>query len=175
MDLSKLPKLSQSPPPPTGEPPSSAVGTPSTQPQVVYAEPAGPEAFVSIAIGALLLLLSPGLIKFLLGANTATFTDEQGNPMRYVDSVFFQGDLAITAFAVVLIIEGLIIALVPRAPLILAALVFTVLTTLGNLVYVVKMMPVYGVQLLSAFAVVFGIYIAMFEWRMYQRRRVAIA
>jgi hypothetical protein len=177
MDYSKLPKLSQTPPPPPAEP--DAPSKPSWPAETAPIEragqaAAGPEAFVSIAIGVLLLLMAPGLIKFLINGDPGGISDEAGQPMRYVDSVFFQGDLALTAFALVLIVEGLVIAFVRRPALVLAALALTVLATILNLLFVVNMQRAgYGLQILSALAVIFGIYIALFEWRVYRQMRAS--
>ena len=169
MDMSKLPKLSQSPRP-----------TPSPQPveelpghTMVRAEPAGPEAFVSIAIGLLLLLLQPGLLTYIFGGNPGNVFDEKGAPMRYIDSVFFFRDLVIAAFAVTLIAEGLIIAFTPKAPLVLFALILTLITTAANLLYFIMTFSTYGVPILSALAVIFGVYIALYEWRVYQNLRLS--
>jgi hypothetical protein len=191
MDMSKLPKLSgktdeegnnpqetgMNPPPPvTGAPPVANVPQPSPPRQVMdygrpAPEPGGPEAWLSIAIGVILLLIAPGIVTFILHGDPGGVTDASGKPMRYIDSVFFMGDLAVTSFAVVLILEGLVIALIRNPWVILVAWVFTVLTTAGNLLYLVGTYQTYGLALLPAFAVVFGIYIAIYEWRMFNRLR----
>jgi hypothetical protein len=184
MDMSKLPKLSgktddtgnnpaetgaSAPPPATSAPVWSA-------PRQVMdydrrpAEPAGPEAWLSIAIGVILLLIAPGIITFILHGDPNNVTDGNGNPMRYIDSIFFLRDLAITSFAVVLILEGLVIAFIRNPWAVLIALVFTVLAAAGNLIYLIISYD-YGFALVPAFAVVFGIYIAIYEWRMFKRLR----
>ena len=169
MDMSKLPRMSQSPAPPA----------PAADDPLPYHEPSTPpdtnntaaEAWISIAIGVILLFLSPRIWQYLASPGTFgqkwTFNDASGNPLAYPKTVFFWGDLAITTFALVLIIEGLVLAFARKPALVLIALVFTVLTVALNLVYVVAMVVQgYGLQILSALAVAFGVYIAMFEWRL---------
>lgn len=174
MDLSKLPKLagegegakSPQPPAPPDIPTArlAPVDYHRTRP-----EPAGlMEAWLSLGIGAILLLIQPNLLKYLFGVEVPTITTNAGQTVPYLQSVFFQSDLAVTAFALVLIVEGLIIAFTPHPALVLVALVFTILATLWNLLYLITTYSTYGLPLLSAFAVVFGGFIASYEWRVYK-------
>ncbi|HEV7298224.1 MAG TPA: hypothetical protein VGN72_02585 [Tepidisphaeraceae bacterium] len=177
--MSKLPKLSGDQRPPVDQAPPAGAPVPADNPRRV--EPvadfhrrdvpttAGAEAWISFGIAAILLFLNPGLLIFLTGGDPGAVTDAQGNPMRYVDSIFFQRDLAVTAFAVALILEGMVIAFIRNPIAVLAVMVFTVLATLGNLAFLLSTYRAYGLPLVSAFAVVFGGYMAMNEWRLYQR------
>jgi len=172
MDLSKLPKLSKSPPTPNATTPEPTPLATAPSQRVVYVEAAGPEAFISIAIGAILLLMNSTFLKFIVAPKPyRPFVDQT---VDYAGSINFWSDLVITAFALVLIFEGLIIAFVRRPALVLVALAFTIVATLGNLAYLLMTYSTYGLPLLSAFAVVFGIYISMYEWRTYQRLRGAM-
>jgi hypothetical protein len=174
MDMSKLPRMSQSPAPP----PAATDDPQATGPTLNYnsgvpdaTSSTAAEAWISIAIGIILLLISPRIWQYLFSPGTFdqkwTFSDASGSPLAYPKSVFFWGDLAITAFALVLIIEGLVLAFARKPAFILIAFLFTVLTVGLNLVYLVTMMSQgYGLQLLSALAVAFGVYIALFEWRL---------
>jgi len=170
MDYSKLPKLagdSQGAQPPAAAPPSNI-------PSARHApEPMNTGyAWLSIGIGVILLFLQPNLLKYLFGGTVPQAIDETGAPMRYVDSVFFLGDLAMTCFAIVLILEGLLIAFTRNALVILVVFVFTALATVGNLFYIIYMMQKgYTLQLMPALAVVFGVYIAMYQWRLFQAAR----
>ena len=76
-------------------------------------------------------------------------------------SINFWSDLAITAFAVVLIVEGIVLLVARNRTLLTIALVLTVATTLGNLLYLVLSYPDYGLAVMSAVAVIFGVYIAL--------------
>ena len=186
MDLSKLPRMSQTPaPPPSADdpgapPPPIPTATAANLPDYGYEPSTGPlaEAWISLAIGVILLLMFFRPIEYLLTSKQSfeqkyTFSDANG-PLTYPQTVFFFGDVAIVSFAFVLIIDGLI--LFTRKPrLIAAALVFTVITVLLNLAYVVRMMNGYGLQFASALAVAFGVYIAIFQWKLLQSLRMAQA
>ena len=133
------------------------------------------EAWISIAIGLIILLMFFRPIEYFFSSKRSfeqkyTFSAGDGSPLTYPQTVFFWGDIAIVAFALVLIFDGLI--LFTRKPrLIAAALVFTVITTLLNAGYVVSMMSSYGLQFASALAVAFGVYIAIVQWKMLQAMR----
>ena len=184
MDMSKLPRMSDTQR--QQEAHAAAVAQqqqPAQPPQpVMYApvqpEGAGPEAWFSIAIGAIVLLMNPRLWQFLLfrSSFTWTFNDAQGNPLAYPQTVFFWGDLAMVAYGIVLIVDGLVLAFARRPAALMAALALTVVATLLNLGYLIMMMSMnFGLQLMSALAVAFGVYIAMSQWRMLQLLRATRA
>jgi hypothetical protein len=191
MDMSKLPRLSQTPPPPpidpspgddatSHAPPPTADPGRAPAPSPGYAldydarSPAGSslaEAWIGIAVGAILLLLSPRLLQFVFSPSSFpqkwTFNDANGNPLAYTKTVFFWGDLAIAAFALVLILEGLVIGFARKSGPVAALFGLTVLTVALNAVYLVAMvMNNYGLQLMSALAVAFGVYIAIYQWNL---------
>jgi hypothetical protein len=201
MDLSKLPKLSQTPPPPahdTSVDPASgkvelfcrcgAAITPGTKfcsnCGASYAEatggieyrsaPVGPpqvgmgaEAFISIAMGIILLLMAPRAWQWYLSratfATNYNFTDGKGNPMAYTDTAFYWADLGILVFSIVLIFEGILMLLSKFKPLIMIGLVFTVLAVGLNLWVVAKTYGVIGFQILNALAAAFAVYIAIYQ------------
>jgi uncharacterized protein YjeT (DUF2065 family) len=180
MDVSKLPKLSDTQKEQRAETRAAAA---DAAPQAVKVLPhemdyagktnaipavGGADAWLSIAIGVILLLMNSRFLQYVFARSsfTWTFNDAAGNPLPYTKTVFFWGDFALVAFAVVLIVEGLVLGLAPRKWLIVLALVLTVATTLLNFGYVAYMMGSYGFQMMSALAVAFGVYIAMFEWRL---------
>ena len=109
MDLSKLPKLSKTQ---EKQPPPEETGPPFPAGQAVIVPTFGlAEAWVSIALGVLLLFVFPNTIRYL--HSSAAFeqnnpvTDAQGNAIPYLNSVFFWTDLGITVFAAALILEGI--------------------------------------------------------------------
>jgi len=135
----------------------------------------GAEVWLSVAIGALLLLMQPRLLKFLAHKGFGTFfapyiDPETGNEVPYTAQLDFWSDLGITLFAFVLILEGLAIAFARRRGVVAAAFALTALTTVYNLAYLLYTFN-QGVAILSAFAVAFGVYIAIFEWRLLQQLR----
>jgi hypothetical protein len=182
MDMSKLPRMSQSPAPPPPDQPAPQSADPTldyVSRQTESSSSVAAEAWISIAIGAILMLLSPRVWQYLFSSAASfeqkwTFTDASGAPLPYPKTVFFWGDLALTTFAIVLIIEGLVLAFARKPALVAIALGFTVITVILNLIYLVVMMQQgYGLQIMSALAVAFGVYIAMFEWRLLQSMKRA--
>ena len=184
MDMSKLPRLSDTQR--QQEAHTAAVGASPAPPQPQPAAPVpvqrdegvGADAWISIAIGVILLLMNSRFWQYFLFRSrfTWTFNDAQGNPLEYPQTVFFWGDAAMFAFAIVLIVEGLVLAFARRPAMIAVALSLTVLATVLNLGYVVMMMGQgFGLQFMSALAVAFGVYIAMSQWRMLTQMRAARA
>ncbi len=181
MDMSKLPRLSQTNKDDAPAPVADGTTTPPA-PQLDRAVPdyapsryepgIGGEVWISIAVGVILLLMSSRFWQyaFFRSTFTWTFSDPQGNPLTYPQTVFFWGDLAMVAFGFVLVLEGVILALAPRRALVAAAMGFTIVATLLNLAYLIVMMGRgYGLQLISALAVAFGVYIAMYQWNLLKR------
>ncbi|MEA2711695.1 MAG: hypothetical protein QOF78_4296 [Phycisphaerales bacterium] len=193
MDMSKLPRMSQTPPPPPDEPQQQASqsAAPAAAPvhtaashyreeHAYAAEPIGgslAEAWISIAIGLILLFATTAfrLVQYLSspGTFTWTFNDENGAPIKYTQTVFIWGDAAMLLFSIVLILEGLL--LFTRKPgLIALAFGITVLTIAVNLFFLAGMMTRgYGFQLASALAIAFGVYIAIFQWKLLQSLRMS--
>lgn len=155
-------------------------------PTVGYAQPAPADAggmmdgWLSIGVGIVLLLIAPNFIRYLLSPDafekTVTITDETGSPLPYARSVFFWGDLSLTLFALVLIVEGLILSFARKAPFVAFAFGLTVLAIALNAGYIVYMMTKgYGFQFISGLATVFGVYIAVQQWALLQSLRIHVA
>ena len=159
-------------------------GAPATPSQSGYPAPrdsfdagagGGAEIWISIAIGAILLLMQPRLIQYLshrlFGTYFAPFIHpETGDEVPYTTLVVFWSDLGLTLFAIVLLLEGLVLAFTRKRALVMIAFGLTVLTTAYNLAYLVYTFSS-GVAILSAMAVAFGVYIAIYEWRLLQQSR----
>lgn len=167
MDISKLPKLSTTDAPP----PPAESDAPASREVIPYGvdvpSRSSADAWLSIAVGVILLFMSPRLLQYVFTrANfTWTFSDAQGNPLAYTNTVYFWGDLALIAFALVLIVQGIVTAWMRSRPFIAGAFALTVLATGLNACYLIYMMNGYGFQLMAAMAVAFGVYIAMQQWR----------
>jgi hypothetical protein len=188
MDMSKLPRMSQTPPPPP-EPlqPLTEEGRPAPdlaaaaqqsayrQEQGYASEPAASfaEAWISIAIGLILLFIFPNFWQWLISKISSykppflPITDVNTNAeIPYTQSIFFFGHLCVFAFSLVLIIDGLIL-FTRRPALLTLALVFTVISTVMNFFFVVnETMQGRGFPLVSALAFAFGVYIAIFQWKL---------
>jgi hypothetical protein len=190
MDLSKLPKLSETPRPPP-QPGPEAPRVP-----VARVEPAqfglGAEAWISLAFGMLLLLISHNTLGYfsskLFHTSFEPFPDPtrqyparcdfilymDGTKIFYRDTVTFWSDLVVTLFAITLILDGLILLRARRAGVILCALAVTTIATLANLFYLVRTISG-GLPIISILAVIFGVYIAIYQWNLYKSRTAARA
>jgi hypothetical protein len=160
----------------------AAVARPVRVPDDDFAPGAGPEVWISIALGLLLLFLAPNAMKWasskVLHTKFTPYVDpitEQpvdyvlmtdGTKVNYRNRIEFWNDWAITAFALALILEGVALVFSRRPLVVLLALLVTVAATLANLIYLVATYNTYGIALLSALAVIFGTVIAVYEWRL---------
>src|SRR5688500_2276863 len=165
MDLSKLPRMSETPPPAPAQ-----TTPPQAPPPQEYFDPApsvAAEAWISIDIGSILLLVSPYTLQWMISLIssykppflTITSTDFQTGAVSevpYTSSVFFFSHLCVFAFALVMIISGLVL-FTRKASLVWLAFAFTLVATLMNLIYVIKAtMAGEALPILSALAVAFG-------------------
>ena len=157
-------------------------GAPATPAQTGYAMPrnsidsgGGAEIWISIAIGVILLLMQPRLIQYvshrIFGTTFLPFIHpETGDEVPYTSLMAFWSDLGITLFAIVLVLEGLVLAFTRKRALVMVALGLTVLTTAYNFGYLLYTFSS-GIAILSAMAVAFGVYISIYEWRLLQQLR----
>jgi hypothetical protein len=191
MDMSKLPRMSQTPPPPPTDPADETATPPHGAPlaQSAYREelgygvaeppPSFAEAWISIAIGLILLFIFPHTWQWLISKVSSykppflPITDmNTGVEIPYTQSIFFFSQLCVFAFALVLIMDGLIL-FTRRPTLLMLAFGFTVLTAAMNFACVAnETMQARGFPLTSALAFAFGVYIAIFQWKLLQVHRL---
>ena len=177
MDLSKLPKLSQTPAPPV--PVGDEINPPvpdDSQATRVY-ERRGQESlsiaeiWISLIVGLILLMWCPTMMKYLSSlifhTEFAPFFLADGTILPY-PKVYpqFWSDLCITAFAFVLILEGVALSMARKRWLVTLAFGMTVLATLLNLGFIFATFASYGAPVVSLLAVAFGVYIALYQWRL---------
>jgi hypothetical protein len=186
VDLSKLPRLSnsQQPPIPTPNPDETIAQTvPSANPQRVpmdYAPPQSAafrgEAWIAFAIGIILLLMFP---RFLQWGSSRIF-HTHFNEYVMADGVTIVPypqmhdiwpDVGCTLFGLTLVLEGLALGLPKNRLILWIAFVFTILATAYNLIYLITSFNQYGLALVSALAVVFGVYITGSHWRYLQAKQ----
>jgi hypothetical protein len=160
------------------------------------------EAFLSIAIGVFLLLMVPrgiqNLMATLSGREFTPYVDpDDANKrvdfLRYTNTstgvvtdyhyrdMFdaFWSDTVVTAFALSLVLEGIVLALVKNRWVILGSAVVITAVTLLNLWYVVasytRSSPIsgttYGLAPFSVLAVIFGVVMAGYQFRMFAEMR----
>jgi hypothetical protein len=178
MDLSKLPKLSntpenQSPPPSHSMPPDSFDSLPPGS--FPLRQPPAPaiglaEAWISIGLGILILFIFPNTLKFI--HSPAQFqqdnpvTDAQGNTLPYMQSIFFWTDLGVTVFAAALIFEGIILALARKIAPLCFAFAMTCFAALFNCFVIIRAYPINGFQIFCGIAVVVLGYMALTQLRL---------
>ena len=171
MDLSKLPKMSNTPTPP---PPQA---TPETAPQraATVSASSAADAWISIAIGAIFLFMFPRFLQWLasrtMGTSFNEFLNSDGVVVPYQTLPEFWSDLGPTTFAIVLIIDGLVMGFARRPAMIAIAFGLTVATVVFNLIWLVGSYSSHGFALISALAVAFGGYLASYQWQLMKALR----
>ncbi len=195
MDLSKLPKMSDTRQAETDrqrqaaelqadqpQPPAPPVADYQSA-RVVAMEAGSGGGWISIVVGVLLILFQPRFWQWvahkLFGSSfTWTFSDVDGSPLPYEKTVFFPGDLAVSLFAMALVVEGIVQLIAPRSrPAIWFSLLIVGAATALNLLFLGYMLARgQGLQLFSAIAVVIGIFMVVQQWQMLfgPRRRYLI-
>jgi len=182
MDLSKLPRLSetdkQTPPPQAQSDPAPALRPLTYE----YAQPpalaSAADAWINIAIGAILLLMNPRMLQWIgsriFGSQFNEFMKPDGTVVPYPQVPEFWSDLGPTLFAIVLIAQGIMTAALPRRrPILLAIFGLTVIATAFNFIYLITSYSTHGLAMVSALAVVFGVYMAIQQWSVLQATRPA--
>lgn len=173
MDLSKLPKLSntqeQKPLPPVDTPIN-----PPAEPVMVMSGVGLADAWISIGVGVFLLLWQPRFLQWLSSRLFHTafneFLDADGAVVPYQHVPEFWSDLGPTLFGVVLILDGLLLFTRQRT-LIWIAFMLTLITTLFNLCWAIGSYSKYSLAPISFLAVIFGGYIASSQWRLLKLTR----
>ena len=183
MDISKLPKFSDSPPPPLPEEPQPAMPMP--------AEPSrqtgiGADIWVSLIIGLLFIFMGLNFGKFLVAKLAgqpyhtnynwapAPGSDTPGPEVAYFDLQGFTAwsDMGVFLFGLVLLLEAAAKAAIAIRPgytsrlILFLAVVLTLATVLLNLFVCYRLMSIQVTPLISGLAVAFGGWILFDEWRM---------
>jgi hypothetical protein len=194
MDLSKLPKLSQTAKPSTDAAEPSPIAESRSEPAGGAFCPtcgsplragarfcdscgaqmgrapmprSGADAWISIAIGVILLFLFPHLIVYLLHPGTTQFDaiDAQtGASIPYAHSAFIWPDIGVTFFCLMLIVDALLMLLIPKRGVAILGLVLAAACAALNLFVVIRSMNIIGFQVICAIAIAFSIYIAIQRW-----------
>jgi len=178
MDVSKLPRLSKtdSPALQSGTPEPEAPSPVVDSHEHTIVEPLsgrGPEAWISIAIGAFLIYMYPRFLQWLSSQLFHTHFDEfelDGKIVPYTQVPEFWMDLGPVLFGVVLILDGIVLLTTRTRWLHGVAFVLTILTTIYNFLYVVLSYNKYGAAPISFLAAAFGAYIAWYQWKTLQMR-----
>lgn len=198
MDISKLPRLSEtdrhSPPPPPhapsgDEPAARDAPKPQQDPRPVERVSAGvgAEVWLSLIIGLVLMMLGQSFARYSIAKVTGqefhtrvnwTEGPKAGQEVDYWELSGYTAwtDTAIFLFGLAMVLEAAVLAVVysrsgAKVPLTAVALAVTLAATALNLWVCFKLLGVGITPLMSALAVAFGGYMAIYEWRLLQRFR----
>jgi hypothetical protein len=164
MDMSKLPRLSNTDQPAT----NAADPQPSSPHDLDYYSPTintTAEAWISIAIGVIVLLMQRTVVAYLLGRETPTVSDPNRGSITYAESFFFIHDLGLFVFGIALVLDGLLLFFNrPWATLI--GLTITIIAALLNLYTVIRLYTPQGLQLFAAIAFILAVYTAIYQWKL---------
>ena len=156
------------------------------------------EAFFSIAVGLFLMMIASDGIKYIaatISGKPYTPYLHPSEPGVYVDYLRYQdpatgvitdyryrdmfnkywSDMAVTAFALALILEGIVLAFVRNRWAVLASTLAIAAVTVLNLWYVIasftRIDPItrqtYGFPPLSALAFIFGVVMVGYQWMLF--------
>ena len=167
MDMSKLPRLSKSDKPADNAAPVADPEVPvSERLDDTYATVSpGPEAWVSIAIGVLVLLMNRTFLMYLLGREVPTVLDTERGTITYPESFIFLSHLGLFAFGITLILDGILLFL-NRPGAVLFGLVVTIATAVFNLYVVLRLYGPQGLYFSNSLAFVFAVYTAIYQWKL---------
>ena len=185
MDISKLPKLSETPRPPSDEP-----GTWPRIDDVLAGSRAesvagiGAEVWLSAVVGVVFLLVGRRFAAYALSllAHAPFHTNvnwlsgpKAGQEVAYreLEGFVFYNESAMFLFGLALLLEALMLAVIHARlafsrPVIALALLIAIIATGYNLVVALMLFSTGVLPLFSLLAIAFGGYIVMHEWRLLQ-------
>ena len=128
------------------------------------------EAWISIALGVLLLFIFPNTISYLHSPTDFEQTQPRKPMRRKHDSVsaqrFFLEDLGVTVFAAALVLEGIALAAARKIAPLWVAFVVTVLAAIFNVIVIAHVDPLIGFPIFCGVGVVILGYMALTQWRL---------
>ena len=182
MDLSKLPKFSETPQPPSNDAADASPAPAPRDPTTTVDPGIGAEVWISAILGVIFMLLGRQFASYLLatmsGRNYETGVNwvqgpNAGQPVHYFD---LEGGIAWTEsglflFGVALVLEAIILLAVYRSwsykrVLLMVALALSIVATLQNIVVAAVLFQKNIMPIMTLLAVAVGGYIAAYEWRL---------
>jgi hypothetical protein len=187
MDLSKLPKMSQTPPPP---PPPDSQPSPQPNPQaadyqdqIAHVEAGvGGMVWVSVILGAICIWLGRQFASYVVakvsGREFHTQVNWVSGPKTGQEVAYWElggsqawTDASIFLFGLALILEALALWVISgkmggKKPVLAISLLVVVIATAFNLFTVVRIMGQGALPLMSVVAVAMGGYMAMYQWKL---------
>ena len=188
MDLSKLPKLSDSPPPPPA-PETEPAAQPTTLPHrhQDLGVSIGAEVWIGVIFGLIFIMLGINFAKYsfavLTGREYHTNVnwmegEKAGTEVKYPELVgdAIWNDSSLFLFGVALVLEAIVMAIAGtgvkfKRPLVGLAVLIAAAATLLNLIAAGKMFNDGIMPLMSLLAVAFGGYMTIYLWKLHQQLR----
>ncbi|HEY8665927.1 MAG TPA: zinc ribbon domain-containing protein [Tepidisphaeraceae bacterium] len=131
----------------------------------------GIEAWLGLIVGIFLLFMNPRFLQWVSSRLFHTHFNEftlDDVVVAYQNVPAFWEDLGPTLFGLLLVIEGLVLGLLRKRPLVILCFVLTILVAGYNLIYVVTTFQSRGFAPISFLAAAFGIMIAIYQWNLLQ-------
>jgi len=183
MDLSKLPKLSETPKPPPAEPTPQPNPPPDDRADIAYVDAgAGGMVWVSLILGALCIMLGRRFPSYLMARlsgrefhtqSTWSMGPRAGQEVEYweLSGSAAWTDASLFLFGLALILEALalwaISSKIGGKKIVLAISLFVVvIATVFNLYTAARVMGDNAIQLMSGIAAAMGGYMAIYQWKL---------
>jgi hypothetical protein len=184
MDLSKLPKLSETPKPPAPDPnPQPEATRPDDRADIAHVDAgAGGMVWVSLILGALCMMLGRRFPSYLVAKLSGRDFHTQVNWIagpnagREVGYWELQGSTAWTEasiflFGLALVLEALALWVITskmggKKIILTISLLIVIIATVFNIFTAVRVMGDGAVPLMSGLAAAFGGYMAMYQWKL---------
>ena len=184
MDLSKLPKMSQTPTPPPPEPTPQPASQPiDYQDQIAHVQSGvGGMVWISVILGALCIWLERRFGAYLLaklsGREFHTEINWVSGPKTGQEVAYWElggstawTEASIFLFGLALVLEALALWVISskmggKKPVLAISLLVVVIATAFNLFTVVRIMGEGVLPLMSGVALAMGGYMAMYQWKL---------
>jgi hypothetical protein len=183
MDLSKLPKMSQTPAPPPGEPTPQAEPPRDDRADIAHVDAGvGGMVWVSVILGALCIWLGRRFPSYLMaklsGKDFHTNTNWVSGPKSGQEVGYWElsgltawTEASIFLFGLALILEALALWVISskiggKKFFLSISLLVVVIATVFNLYTAVRVMGEGALPLMSGVAVAMGGYMAMYQWKL---------
>ena len=126
------------------------------------------EAWISVAVGVLLVLFFPRILQYFLmpASFTWTFNDRDGSPLAYTASLFFVLDCGVLALAVTFLVDGVILLVTRHRLALMAGAAISVASALINVGVALWVRSEFGLQLVPVLGALFCGYLAVQQVRL---------
>lgn len=123
------------------------------------------EAWLSVAMGVLLLLFFPRILEYFLtpGSFTWTFHERDGSPLAYTASMFFVLDCGVLALAASFLADGVLLLVTRHRLALIVGAGISAASALINVGVVLWVRSEFGLQIVPVLGVMFCGYMAIHQ------------